>query len=267
MSVQGKNDPPNRELASFEGLWPGGYWAADPLDPHGSVLGIFGQIGTSHATYLRCIKPYVSANSRVLEIGPGRGAWTRTLLQAEAVHCLDALSAEHNAFWEHVGRRSNVTYHQVRDFTCGMLPDNFYTFLFSYDALCHVSFEGISAYARNLFPKLQPGANCFLMVADYLKYNAFIEKLPEYSVARVFRRSHRLGWLRAFLVPIDRVYARRLGLRRPLDPAEDQVPRPGRWYHAGAERTCRMLEAVGYRVLDQDVGTDYRSPIIHFTRQ
>ena len=67
-----------QELASFQGIWKGGFWAADPLRPQGSVYGIFGQMGTSHATYLRCIKPYVNERSTVLEIGPGRGAWTNS---------------------------------------------------------------------------------------------------------------------------------------------------------------------------------------------
>ena len=52
-----------------------------------------------------------------------------------------------------------------------MLPDNHFDFVFSIGCLCHVSFDGITAYARSLFPKLKPGANCFWLVADYDKYN------------------------------------------------------------------------------------------------
>jgi len=254
-----------QELASFQGLWKGGYWAADPLRPQGSVYGIFGQMGTSHATYLRCIKPYVNEQSTVLEIGPGRGAWTKTLLRAKRVHCMDALSAENNGFWENIGRRENVTYEQVRDFSCSSLQDDSFTYAFSYDALCHVSFEGITAYAKNLFPKLRAGGNGFFMVADYEKYNSFVSALDEHSALATLLPKNKMPWLRALWRPINEYYAKRYGLH-PLDIREDDTPRPGRWYHAGTARTCAMLRDVGYEVLDEDVGTDFRSPIIHFAK-
>jgi hypothetical protein len=44
------------------------------------------------------------------------------------------------------------------------------------------------------------------------------------------------------------------------------MPSPGRWYNAGIERTCSMLEEVGYQVVDPDVGTIPRDPIIHFVK-
>jgi len=254
-----------QELASFQGLWKGGYWAADPLRPQGSVYGIFGQMGTSHATYLRCIKPYVNEQSTVLEIGPGRGAWTKTLLRAKRVHCMDALSAENNGFWENIGRRENVTYEQVRDFSCSSLQDDSFTYAFSYDALCHVSFEGITAYAKNLFPKLRAGGNGFFMVADYEKYNSFVSALDEHSALATLLPKNKMPWLRALWRPINEYYAKRYGLH-PLDMREADTPRPGRWYHAGTARTCAMLRDVGYEVLDEDVGTDFRSPIIHFAK-
>jgi hypothetical protein len=259
------DDRLGQELASFQELWKGGYWAADPLRHQGSAYGIFGQMGTSHATYLRCIKPYVHEQSAVLEIGPGRGAWTKTFLRAKRVHCMDALSAEHNGFWENVGKLDHVTYEQVRDFACGSLQDDTFTYAFSYDALCHVSFEGITAYAKNLFPKLRAGADCFFMVADYEKYNAFVAALDEYSALATLLPKNKMPWLKALWRPVNRFYARRYGLRH-LDVREDDTPRPGRWYHAGTGRTCALLRDVGYEVRDEDVGTDFRSPIIHFAK-
>jgi len=260
-----QTDRLREELASFQGIWKGGYWAADPLRPQGSAYAFFGQMGTSHATWLRCIKPYVHEETVALEVGPGRGAWTRTLLGARRVHCMDALSAEHNGFWENVGRRENVTYEQVRDFSCASLRDDSFTYVFSYDALCHVSFEGICAYAKNLFPKLQSGAHGFFMVADYEKYNAFVAALDDHSALATLLPKNRMAWLKTFFAPINRYFARRYGLK-PRDLSEDDSPFPGRWYHAGTARTCAMLRDVGYDVLDEDVGTDFRSPVIHFRK-
>jgi hypothetical protein len=74
-----------------------------------------------------------------------------------------------------------------------------------------------------------------------------------------------MPWLKAFWRPINRYYAKRYGLHR-LDVHEDDAPRPGRWYHAGMSRTGAMLRDAGYQVLDEDVGTDFRSPILHFRK-
>jgi hypothetical protein len=46
----------------------------------------------------------------------------------------------------------------------------------------------------------------------------------------------------------------------------DDQPIPGRWYNAGLERTCAMLEDAGYRIIDPDVGSLHRDPIIHFVK-
>ena len=72
------------EIASFEGLWKGGYYEGDPLDPLSrSTFGNYGYVSVLYATYLACIKPYITAETRALELGPGRGAWTKTMLSAK----------------------------------------------------------------------------------------------------------------------------------------------------------------------------------------
>jgi len=53
---------------------------------------------------------------------------------------------------------------------------------------------------------------------------------------------------------------------RFLAQDRDNRPHPGRWYHAGIDRTCRMLESIGYSIVDPDVGTCHRDPILHFVR-
>src|SRR5436189_3111043 len=105
-----------RELDSFQGIWKGGYYEGDPLDPMGtSSFTQMGFMSVLYVTYLACIKPYLNEHTTACEIGPGRGAWTRCLLKAREVWCLDALSATHNGFWEYVGRNDHVKYFQVSD--------------------------------------------------------------------------------------------------------------------------------------------------------
>lgn len=252
------------ELDSFQDLWDGGFFEGDPLDPLAkSGYGHIGFISTLHATYLRCIKPYVNANVNSLEIGPGRGAWTRALLPSREVYALDALSAEHNKTFEYLGHPTNLKYFQVGDFSCDVLPDDHFDYMFSFGCLCHVSFEGIREYAKNLYPKLRHGSNCFWMVGDYAKYNAAIARQEKLSVWRaVMPTSAKYAPLKTLFTAL----MRRQALHGRSVDANDE-PVAGRWYDAGIDRTAAMLTEVGYKVVDADVGTCLRDPIIHFIKE
>jgi hypothetical protein len=179
-------------------------------------------------------------------------------LPAKQVWCLDALSAQHNGFWDYVGHAPHVNYHQVVDYSCSMLPDDGIDFLFSFGCFCHVPFPGIALYMANLFKKLRGGAHCFVMVGDFEKYNQALGALDRLSVYRALPKIAETA-LKA---------ARRLlgsGPTLKAIPAGDG-PDPNLWYHASVERTCAMLERLGYRVVQSDVGLCARDPIIHFTR-
>jgi hypothetical protein len=264
------------ELNAFQGIWKGGYFGGDPLDPVGkSTYGQLGFMSVIHATYLRCIKPYVNGDTVAVEIGPGRGAWTKALLPAREVYALDALPEEYNRFFEYLEHPKHVKYFQVADFKCAMLPDNYFNYMFSFGTLCHVSFEGIKEYAVNLYPKIKSGSNCFWMVADYDKYNQAVSRQNELNVC-----DHLAAYNLAVQTypPLMRWVLKRLIKKwilpslavekiQPKTPDKDDNPKAGgRWYHAGIRETCAMLTDVGYSVVDPDVGTCLRDPVIHFVK-
>lgn len=247
------------ELQAVQNKWHGGYFEGQPLDPLGtSPYGQLGFISILNATYLRCIKPYVTSQTVALEIGPGRGAWTQCLLPAKEVYALDALSAEHNGFFAFLRNPPNVKYFQVSDFECAMLPDNHFDYMFSHGCLCHVSFNGVKRYANRIYPKLKSGSNCFWMIGDADKYNAAYAKLSIWdSLARVVPAEGRplIAQLKQMCQQIHR-----------LPPGQTDQPGPGQWYAAGLARTCAMLINEGYEIVDPDVGTNIRDPIIHFKK-
>ncbi len=251
------------ELDSFRDLWQGGFFAGDPLDPLYSPHGVFGYMGIYHVIYLSCIRPYVGPDTVVAEIGPGRGAWTRTMLGAREIWALDALSADHNRFWEYVGESPSIHYHHVDDFGCAMLPDDGIDYLFSYDALCHVSFAGIEAYAEALHPKLRSGAHAFVMVADLGKYRRFVESRDRLSVFNAFISYFGNPVLRRLLERKASELNRKLAAKYEAHLAD---PERSGWFHAGTDETCALLERHGYRVVERDVGADPKSPIIHFVK-
>jgi len=267
-----------RDIAAFKDMerwWQGGYYEGDPLDPIGiSNYGKMGFMSVLYATYLTCIKPYVRGDSVVLEIGPGRGAWTRAFLHAKEIWCLDALSAENNNFWNYVGQAPQVKYFQVTDFSCSMVPENAIDYFFSFGCFCHVSFAGVTEYMKNLRTKLKDRAHCFIMVADFKKYNAMIDNIDQFDVAKNFSEVFQ-GFKGLKFKLIRSLYR----LLYQLTRGTHNLPGRGRrvdinvkydaklkWYDAGTERTCAMLRGLGYTIVDPDVRVNYRDPVIHFTK-
>jgi SAM-dependent methyltransferase len=256
------------ELQSFRGLWRGGFFTADPSQRL-APFRLDSMMGHFHVIYLACVKPWITPQTHVLEIGCGRGAWTRLFLDAESVTCVDALSAEHNAFHVYVGQARHVHYYQIADFELSMISDGSIDYVFSYDALCHVSFAGIGAYASSLHRVMKQGAHGFLMFADYRKYNAFVDSLGRENALMALLPKRRYPLLRrAGAEFIRRGSAwdarRRVFHHRDLDEGDD--PSPGRWYHADTARTRDLFRDVGFEVLDEDMGVDPASPMIHFRR-
>ncbi|MCD9186365.1 MAG: class I SAM-dependent methyltransferase [Pyrinomonadaceae bacterium] len=252
----------SEEIAKFQNLWEGGYYEGDPLVPlTKSSYSNFGYISTLYATYLRCIRPYINAETVALEIGPGRGTWTKGLLGAKEIWTLDALSAEHNKFFEYLNHPKNVNYIQVEDFECKQLPENHFNYMFSFGCLCHIPFEGVSEYAKNIFGKLQPGSNCFWMIADKDQYELFKKNAEKLDIWK--QLSPKRSKLAA-IKPLFELFSKKMmpAFMKVDDFSEEQ----GRWHHAGTDRTCEMLEKIGYKIIEKNVGTVPRDPIIHFIK-
>ena len=116
---------------------------------------------------------------------------------------------------------------------------------------------------------MRAGAHGFLMVADYRKYNAFMDSLGDQNALLAVLPKRRYPAIRHAGTWLIRRFAswdaRRHGCH-DVSLDEDDVPGPGRWYHAGTVETCSLLRDVGFTVLDADMGVDPRSPIIHFSR-
>lgn len=281
MTISNISSPSSARLqqevnATFQAIWPGSYRESNPVDPLAdSTYYHFGYVSVMHMLYLRCIKPYITHQTKVLEIGCGGGAWTKMMLDAEEIWCLDARTAEANGIFEYLGHPKNVRYVQVSNAECEKLEDDKFDLVFSMGCLCHLPFQTVADYIRNLYPKMKRGSNGFIQIADYDKYNAMWDKRDQYSVLYRLGDS-RLGGRRYFAVKLLLKAAGRIARAMDTisppswsryDPNESDQPRPARWYHAGIGPTCAVLEETGFRVVCRDMEIIHRDPVIHFTKE
>jgi SAM-dependent methyltransferase len=253
--------------SSFSQIWRDGYYEGDPRDPMShSSYGVFGWYSSLYLTYLACIRPYVKSDSVVIEIGPGRGAWTRAIVELgpRHVYAVDAATAEHTGFWEYVGKRSNVDYIVADDFSLAGVHDKSADYFFSFGCFCHLRPEMCETYVASLARKMKPGARGFLMIADYDKFNACAAHHANTSIERAFSgRRFRLVraayWLSVKLM-------RRRFIPDALDKMSEGPHTAGAWYHWGIDRACAALEKSGLSVIERDVGVSHRDPVIHFAK-
>lgn len=256
----------NSFLNSFSTIWREGYYEGDPLDPMApSSYGLFGYISSLRATYLACIRPYIRPGMNVLEIGPGRGAWTKTMLQHNPaiITAIDVVDGEYAGFHDYVGRHDNVRHVAVQDFELSDVPDASVDYFFSFGVFCHLKPEMCEAYVRSLSRKMKSGANGFLMIADFDKYNACHAEPERWSALAALkgggRRLPTLRWVIAKFAPEGLVNKPRLIKGVPASET-------GSWFHWGTDAAVAALRASGFSVVAPDIMVNNRDPVIHFTR-
>lgn len=259
LSQEDLNERGRRELKRFvdSQVWKGGYYEGDPTDPQGNSSYSMhmkykeNMFNPLYICYLECLKPFINSNIDVLEIGPGKGAWSKAILSLNprSLTCIDALSAEHNQFWDFVGNHNRVTYFQVKDFLLNEVKDDSIDFVFSFGTFCHISSLMCYEYFKNLFKKLRSGAQGFIMYADLDKKNAFAiahnkpdhayEKFDAYTELEFFKKQQ---------------------------DSNDFSPTWSTWYHLGIERAQIMFQELGYEIINKDININERDPVIHFRK-
>jgi hypothetical protein len=222
---------------------------------------------------MACIRPYIGADTTALEIGPGRGAWSKAILGRHPKHLyvVDAAPAEHTRFWQYVGQTPKATYIVANDFSLDGVPENSINYFFSFGVFCHLKPEMSAAYISALARKMRPGANGFLQFGDFDKYTSCLSKPSQFSLLRIFERQRRKVWLptriayalswrffrsRMDIAPISKTNANNLTDAHGL----------GGWHHWSTPDACAALRSSGFDVVETDIGVLSRDPVVHFRK-
>lgn len=110
--------------------------------------------------------PYVSAHSDAIEIAPGHGRWSATLIEAcRSVALVDLNSECIERCHQRFADRDNVSYH-VNDGRTLPGDDHSVDFVWSFDSFVHMDLDVIARYLCEIGRALRPGGVAVLHHAN-----------------------------------------------------------------------------------------------------
>ncbi|ACB49865.1 hypothetical protein cce_0514 [Crocosphaera subtropica ATCC 51142] len=130
--------------------------------------------GSYREVFLKAILPNLKPDSKVLELGPGKGSWSKAILNYIPDGELQVLDFQDVKPWlkpATYGRR--LTCHIVEDNSFSKLADNYFDFFWSFGVLCHNNVENIAEILKNSLPKLKPGSLAIHQYADWNKLDTY----------------------------------------------------------------------------------------------
>jgi hypothetical protein len=262
-------------LRRFKNAFKGGYFEGNPLDPmSSSSYGVYGYNSTLFTVYSACIRPYVTSNTVAIEIGPGRGAWSKAILHRNCrkLYAVDVAEPEQTHFWEYVGNDPRAIYIVANDLSLCGIPDDSTDFFFSFGVFCHLKPEMCEEYLVSIHRKLKRGSRGFLMIADFDKYEQCLANAARLSIGRFLVEQTRKVWMPARLgyLLAWKFFRRKMDLETVSKSSDQNLwTSDGNlgWYHWGVERACQAMVRAGFEVIELDIEVCHRDPVIHFMKR
>ncbi|MBM3888133.1 MAG: class I SAM-dependent methyltransferase [Verrucomicrobia bacterium] len=189
--------------------------------------------GSYRRVFFQAIVPYIQRDSVVLELGPGRGSWSRAILEYIPDGVLHVVDFQDAAQWlKPEGYRGRLVCHHVNDNSFSCVPNDTFDFFWSFGVLCHNNARDIEEILRNALPRMKKGGIAVHHHGDWDKLEAF-------------------GWKKGN-VPLEF-----------KSQPDDQI-----WWPRNNTRTMASLaERAGWTVVAPDLGLLKRDSIIVLQRK
>lgn len=150
----------NKSKSYFINAWPGGYHSYT-FEGRG-----YDEASIVHA----CIEPFKDKSKNAVEIGPGRGFWSRHLLyRFNEVLLTDVIPFREvrnplfklkNYRWIEVGDK---------EYSMSSIDTDSVEFVFSFDVFCHFGLNARKEYLKAIKRILKPGGDAVVMFANWDK--------------------------------------------------------------------------------------------------
>lgn len=130
--------------------------------------------GSYRQVFLQALTPHLKPTSKVLELGPGKGSWTRAILRYVPQGEVQTLDFQDVTSWikpeQYHGR---LRCHQVFDNSFQQVPDDYFDCFWSFGVLCHNNSDNIFEILRNSLAKLKQGGVSIHQYGDWEKLEAY----------------------------------------------------------------------------------------------
>ena len=130
--------------------------------------------GSYRNIFFKAIVPYLQPDSTVLELGPGKGSWSRAILKYIPKGQL------HTADFVDVGQwlktedyHGRLFCHKVADNSFSCCKNDSFDFFWSFGVLCHNSSGHIKEIFTNSLPKMKSGGIAVHQYGDWEKLDAY----------------------------------------------------------------------------------------------
>ncbi len=156
--------------------FPSGFDSGDILAPEDARRQTQEEaIGGSYQEVFRAaILPYVQRDSTVLELGPGAGSWSRSILSRIPEGTLHAVDFQNVAQWLDAKKfAARLVCHQVQDNSFSCIGESSIDYFWSFGVLCHNNKECIREILENSISRMKPGAVACHQYGDWQKLDRF----------------------------------------------------------------------------------------------
>lgn len=130
--------------------------------------------GSYRRVFMEGLLPYLRPDSLVLELGPGKGSWSRAILKFIPDGTLHTVDFQDVSQWldpaAYLGR---LVCHQVQDNRFIGLPDGYFDFFWSFGVLCHNEAESILEILRHVRRTMKRGGHSVHQYGDWQKLDQF----------------------------------------------------------------------------------------------
>ena len=130
--------------------------------------------GSYREVFRKAVLPYLAQDSRVLELGPERGSWTRAILKHRPRAQVTVVDFQDVAKWLKPERYDGrLICLRVSDNSFSTVEDGSFDFMFSFGVLCHNDAEHIREILRNSLPKMKREGIAAHQYGDWNKLAAY----------------------------------------------------------------------------------------------
>jgi hypothetical protein len=130
--------------------------------------------GSYRRVYKKAIVPYVRPDAKVLELGPGKGSWSRAILSQIPQGELHTVDFQDVSQWlDPPAFGGRLVCHHVHDNTFSGLPENYFDFFWSFGVLCHNEERAIHEILLCARRTMKRGALSVHQYGDWNKLDRF----------------------------------------------------------------------------------------------